>query len=90
MSAITFDDSIIIAWHANSRESESRLRNNRQGKKNIICSGEVRRETTDWRDRCYLSRRDVNWFVDDQPDRRFPTTRMRCTTLVSHVTIGFR
>lgn len=38
----------------------------------------------------YLSRRDVNWFVEDQPDRRFPTTRVRCTALVSHVTGGVR
>jgi len=38
----------------------------------------------------YLSRRNVNWFVEDQPDRRFPTTRMRCTALVSHVTAGVR
>jgi len=38
----------------------------------------------------YLSRRDVNWFVEDQPDRRFPTTGMRCAALVSHVTAGVR
>lgn len=38
----------------------------------------------------YLSRRDVNWFVEDQPDRCFPTTWVRCTALVSHVTGGVR
>lgn len=43
------------------------------------------------RSRCvYLSCRDVNRFVEDQPHRRFPTSGMRCTALVSHVTGGIR
>lgn len=43
------------------------------------------------RSRCvYLSCRDVNRFVENQPHRRFPTAGMRCTALVSHVTGGIR
>lgn len=38
----------------------------------------------------YLSCCDVNWFVENQPHRRFPTTGVRCAALVSHVTGGVR
>lgn len=33
----------------------------------------------------HLSRRDVDRLVEDQPDRRFPTARVRRAALVSHV-----
>jgi len=87
-SAVTFDDSIVVR-HASFHESESEFKKKRRKKIYTRRNPTGENRLTEEID-VYLSRRDVDWFVEDQPDRRFPTTGMRCTALVSHVTGGVR